>query len=81
FGEEFDAQAGEEWAQMLKDLNPLFKELGSSTAEMMSAFAGAVSWLTAAYKNINPENKHENLDSSGMYYKDSFVGGMVDWGR
>ncbi|MXE76065.1 hypothetical protein FQ028_26905, partial [Escherichia coli] len=29
FGEEFDAQAGEEWAQMLKDLNPLFKELGS----------------------------------------------------
>lgn len=53
------------------------QELGMALGALLNAVGKTIDWLN----NLNPENKHEELDSSGLYYKDSFVGDLVGWGK
>lgn len=50
------------------------KELGKSLGEM----AQAVAWLLDKIPGFNPENKHEDLNSSGLFYNDSWLGRLIN---
>lgn len=52
------------------------KELGLAVGGLVNAVSSAVDW----FNKLNPENKHEQLHSSGLFYEDSMVGSMYRWG-
>ncbi|MCS2164987.1 chemotaxis protein [Scandinavium manionii] len=57
-------------------LIPITDGLGKSLGEMTAAVLKLTSWISSI--DINPENKHEELNKSGWYYDDSAVGWVVN---